>query len=314
MARMREFIHELPKAELHLHLEGSLEAETLIEMDPTLSMEEVRDAYQFEDFGGFLRSYVWVSKRLARPDDYAIATRHLLQRLTAQNVKYVELNLSVGVILWKEQHFEAIFRAIRQETWQSPVEVHWIFDAVRQFGRDHVRCVAELAVEHACDGVIGFGIGGDEKRGPAEEFIDIFEFTKANGLASLPHSGETTTPEAMWQTLKLKPDRIGHGIAAAEDPELMRHLRDNNIPLEVCITSNICTGAVPSLDGHPVRKLFDAGVPITLNTDDPAMFKTSLEHEYEIAAERFGFSDAELQQIADNGFRYGMICYPKKSA
>jgi adenosine deaminase/aminodeoxyfutalosine deaminase len=303
---MVEFIHALEKAELHLHLEGSVEPETLLELDPTLSMETIRDAYQFPDFAGFLRSYVWVTKRLARPDDYAIAARHLLQRLIEQNVRYVELNVSAGVILWKEQDFESIFRAVRQETWQSPVEVHWIFDAVRQFGRDHVRTVAEMAVEHRADGVVGFGIGGDEKRGPAEDFIDIFEWTKANGLASLPHGGETMDASAVWSTLKLNPDRIGHGIAAAQDPTLMRHLRDNNIPLEICISSNVFTGSVASVDAHPVRRLFDAGVPITLNTDDPAMFKTSLEHEYRIAAERFGFSQAELQQIADNSFRYAV--------
>jgi adenosine deaminase/aminodeoxyfutalosine deaminase len=301
---MLEFIHELQKAELHLHLEGSVEPETLIEIDPSLSMEEVRDAYNFTDFAGFIRGYVWVNKRLTGPDAYVIATRHLLQRLIDQNVRYAEINLSVGVILWKEQDFEAIFRAIRQETWQSPVEVHWIFDAVRQFGRGHVRMVAEAAVEHMCDGVIGFGIGGDESRGPATAFVDIFTWTKSQGLASLPHAGETTDANALWAALELHPDRIGHGIAAAQDPALMRHLRDHNIPIEVCITSNLCTGAVPSLDAHPVRKLFDAGVPITLNTDDPAMFKTSLAREYQLAAEQFGFSKAELQTIADNGFRY----------
>jgi aminodeoxyfutalosine deaminase len=306
MARMASFYESLEKAELHLHLEGSVEPETLLELDPTLSMEEVSDIYRYSDFAGFLRSYVWVSKKLSSPSHYALITRRLLERLHEQNVRYAEITLSVGVILWKEQDIEGIYRAIRQETWQSPVEVHWVFDATRQFGPEAAQKVAEIAVANVGNGVIAFGIGGDEVRGPAEWFTEVFAFTRDHGLGSVPHAGETTGPEGVWAVLQLNPDRIGHGIAAAQDPALMQHLRERNIPLEVCISSNVCTGAVASLEAHPVRRLFDAGVPIILNSDDPAMFHTTLSCEYEIAANHFGFSEAELRMLAANSFRYAL--------
>jgi aminodeoxyfutalosine deaminase len=301
---MNDFPASLPKAELHLHLEGSVEPETLIEIDPTLDEASVRANYEYSDFAGFIRSYVWVNRQLRAPEHYCLITRRLLERLHAQNVGYAEINLSTGVILWKEQNFSSIFEAVCAAAAESPVEVRWIFDAVRQFGADHAMQVAELAAEHTCDGVIGFGIGGDEVLGPCGWFRDVFSFARNNGLALLPHAGETAGPESVWAALELGADRIGHGIRAAEDPELMKELRKRDIPLEVCISSNVCTGAVSSLDAHPVRKLFDAGVPITLNTDDPALFRTSLVNEYRIAARSFGFTEAELGQVAQNAFRY----------
>ena len=144
-----------------------------------------------------------------------------------------------------------------------------------------------------------------ETRGPAEWFTDVFAFAREAGLHLTAHAGESAGPESIRAALKLGAERIGHGIAAARDEALMRHLRERGIPLEICITSNLVTGVVKSIDEHPVRRLFDAGVPIVLNTDDPAMFGCTLVGEYRLAAERFGFSEAELRGIAENGFRYG---------
>jgi aminodeoxyfutalosine deaminase len=301
---MSEFYESLRKAELHIHLEGSVEPETVLEIDPSLDLEAVRSKYSYEGFGGFIRSYIWINRQLRTPEHYALITRRLLERLAAQNVVYAEVNLSVGVILWKEQDFYSIFEAIRAEAAQSPVEVRWIFDAVRQFGAEHAMRVAELAAERTGDGVAGFGIGGDEALGPCGWFREVFAFAKQNGLALLPHAGETVGPESVWAALQAGADRIGHGFRAAEDAELMRELKERDVPLELCITSNVCTGAVASLDAHPVRKLFDAGVPITLNTDDPALFRTSLTNEFRVAADVFAFSEAELRAIAENAFRY----------
>jgi adenosine deaminase len=167
--------------------------------------------------------------------------------------------------------------------------------------------VAELAAERKHDGVVAFGIGGDEVRGPAEWFRDVFAFAKKNGLALVPHAGETDGPASVWACLELGADRIGHGIRSVDDPELMRRLRDDNIPLEVCITSNVYTGATSSLDAHPVRRLYDAGVPITINTDDPALFATSLENEYAIARDRFGIPTEEMRA---NSLRYALDYRP----
>jgi len=305
--QMGDFYRELQKAELHLHLEGSVEPETAVELDPSLTVDFVREKYAHCNFEEFIQSYIWINRMLRTPADYALVTRRLLERLRADNVVYVEINLSAGVVLWKKQSFAGIFDAIRDEAERSPIQVRWILDAVRHFGPDAAMEVAELAVERRDQGVVGFGIGGDEARGPAEWFTDVFAFVKREGLAVLPHAGETAGPESIWAALRGGAARIGHGIAAARDPELMSYLRANDIPLEICISSNVCTGAVPSLGAHPVRRLFDAGVPITLNTDDPAMFGTTLSREYRLAAERFKFSEAELRTIAGNAFRYALF-------
>jgi aminodeoxyfutalosine deaminase len=293
-----------PKAELHLHLEGSVEPETMQELEPGLPLEAIRAMYHFTDFQGFLQTFKRVVERLRTPEDYARITRALLARLAAQNVRYAEITLSAGVVLWKGQAFGPVYTAVRQAAGESPVEVHWILDAVRQFGPEHVRRVAELAAERVTDGVVAFGIGGDEERGPAAWFGDTYRFAKDAGLRLTAHAGETMGPSSIWAALEIGAERIGHGIRAAEDPALMRHLRDHRIPLEVCVTSNVATGAVPSLEAHPVRRLYDAGVPVTLNTDDPGMFATTLTGEYELAARQFRFSEAELREISENAFRY----------
>jgi adenosine deaminase/aminodeoxyfutalosine deaminase len=299
-----EFIHRLKKAELHLHLEGSVEPETWLEIDPALTRQKVEGVYGYTDFLGFLRSYKWVNLRLTQPAHFALIARRLLERLSAQNVVYAEINLSAGVWLWRELPFEPYFAAIAAEAAQSPVKVRFILDAVRQFGVEAAWEVARLAAAHRERGVIGFGIGGDEARGPALEFREVFAWATQQGLHLAPHGGETMGPQTVWDALECGAERIGHGIGAIGDPVLVRHLAERRIPLEICITSNLRTGAVASLAAHPLRRLYDAGVPVTLNTDDPAMFETTLEREYEIAATAFGFTQEELKGIAANGFEF----------
>jgi aminodeoxyfutalosine deaminase len=301
---MADFLLELPKAELHLHLEGSVEPETLHELDPETPMEEFRTLYTYPDFDSFLKAFGAVGKRLRMPQDYALVTRRLLERLAVQNVRYAEIILAAGVVLWKGQEFGPIFDAVREAAVGSPVEVRWILDAVRQFGVEAAMQVAELAAERTSQGVVAYGIGGSEERGPAEWFTDVFAFARSAGLRLTAHAGESMGPESVWGALQLGAERIGHGIAAAHDPGLLAHLRERNIPLEICITSNFVTGVVKRLEEHPVRRLYDAGVPIVLNTDDPAMFRCSLVGEYRLAARMFGFSESELCGIAENGFRY----------
>jgi adenosine deaminase/aminodeoxyfutalosine deaminase len=298
------FIHQLKKAELHVHLEGSVDPETLLELDPALGGDELRALYDYSDFLGFLRSYKWINLRLTQPEHFALITRRLLGRLERENVLYAELNLSVGVWLWRELEFEPHFAAIAAEAERSPVRVRFIFDAVRQFGVEAGLEVARLAAAHQSQGVLGFGIGGDEAKGPAKEFQSVFAWAKGQGLRLAPHAGEVVGPQSVWDALECGAERIGHGIRSIEDPVLVRHLAGHRIPLEVCISSNVRTGAVASLRDHPVRRLFDAGVPVTLNTDDPPMFGTTLEREYQLAATEFGFNREELRMVADNGFNF----------
>ncbi len=301
---MDDFLLQLPKAELHLHLEGSVEPETLHELDPGTPLDEFRALYRYQDFDAFLQAFGEVGKRLRTPRDYGLITRRLLERLAAQNVHYAEIILAAGVVLWKEQEFAPVFEAVCEAAAGSPVEVRWILDAVRQFGVEHAMAVAKLAAERVDRQVVAVGIGGSESRGPAEWFTEVFAFAKSAGLHLTAHAGESMGPESVWAALALGAERIGHGIAAARDEALMRHLRDHDIPLEICITSNLVTGVARRLEDHPVRRLFDAGVPITLNTDDPAMFGCTLVGEYRLAARQFGFSQAELRRIAQNGWRY----------
>ena len=301
---MDDFPLDVPKAELHLHLEGSVEPETLYELDQSTSIEEYRALYHYTDFDAFLRAFGSVGKRLRTPRDYALITRRLLERLEAQNVRYAEIMVAAGVVLWKEQDFAAIFDAICAAAAESAVQVRWILDAVRQFGVEPAMEVASLAAERLDRGVVALGIGGSEERGPASWFHDVFAFAKREGLHLHAHAGESMGPESIWDALALGAERIGHGIAAAGDPALLRHLRERDIPLEICITSNLVTGVVQRVEDHPVRRLFDSGVPIVLNSDDPAMFRCSLAGEYRLAAERFGFTEAELRRIAENGFHY----------
>jgi aminodeoxyfutalosine deaminase len=301
---MDDFLLEMPKAELHLHLEGSVEPETLHELDPATPVETFRALYEYSDFDAFLRAFGAVGKRLRGPGDYALITRRLLERLHAQNVQYAEIIIAAGVVIWKEQDFAPIYDAVRAAAEDSPVRVRWILDAVRQFGPDHVMRVAELAVERVDQGVVAFGIGGSEERGPAQWFAEAFRFARDAGLHLVAHAGESMGPESVWAALELGAERIGHGIASIRDESLIKHLRDHNIPLEVCPTSNLVTGVVKRIADHPLRRLYDAGVPIVLNSDDPAMFRCSLVDEYRLAAKAFAFTQTELQLIANNAFRH----------
>jgi adenosine deaminase/aminodeoxyfutalosine deaminase len=294
----------VPLAELHLHLEGSVEVETLLELDPSLTRDEIAKATAYTTFEGFIQSYIWVNRKLNSPEHYALIARRLFEKLASEGVVYAEVTISLGVILWKQQDFAPIYAAVQREAELSKVRVRWILDATRQFGVHAAKPVFDLAADLVNEGVVAIGLGGFEAGGPARWYADLYKEARDRGLHLLCHAGETTDATSVWEAIEIGAERIGHGIRAIEDPALVEHLRDKKIPLEICITSNLRTGAVPTLKDHPVRKLYDAGVPITLNTDDPALFECTLPGEYELARHEFGFTEEEIAGLVKNSFSY----------
>jgi aminodeoxyfutalosine deaminase len=319
-SRPSSFIVSLPKAELHLHLEGSIEPATLLELrqrrGENSTREEVAQLYRYADFNGFLLAFKAVTEDLQTPADYELITYRLMEKLKSQNVLHAEVYVSVGVCLWRKQDFGAIFAGLERGRERGErdfgVSLLWIFDAVRQFGAIEAQRVAELAVRHKGPSMVGFGIGGDEQKGPAETFRDVYAYAAENGLRLTAHAGETVGPESVWGALNLRAERIGHGLTAWQDRELVEELAARQIPVEICLTSNLRTGCCQTLAEHPMRNYFDHGVMITLNTDDPAMFGTSLSQEYQLAQDAFGFTDEHLRELARNSFEASFLPAQKK--
>jgi aminodeoxyfutalosine deaminase len=310
------FLRGLRKAELHLHLEGAIEPGTLLELRRRHGMADADLAscealYRYGDFQGFLMAFKAVTEHLRAAEDYELITYRMMERLQAESVLHAEVFVSVGVCLWRSQDFAALFEGMERGRERGVrdfgVSLLWIFDAVRHFGAEPAQRVAELAVQYRDRNVVAFGIGGDESRGAPELFRDVFAFAAHHGLHRTAHAGETTAPESIWGALNLGAERIGHGLTAAQDPELLEELAQRQIPVEICMTSNVLTGACPRLEDHPVRQYFDHGLMLTLSTDDPAMFRTSLSREYAIAQRTFGFTEEQLRELARNSFEASFL-------
>ena len=314
-------IQTLPKAELHLHLEGTVEPETLVELSHKhdavpLTLEQAQKLYEYADFDGFMMAFKAVTQRLLNAEDFELVTYRLMESLRRQNVIHAEVFVSVGAVLWRQHEFEPLFEGIERGRERGEkdfgVSVLWIFDAIRHFGVEPARQVFELAVRNKERNVVGIGIGGDERRGPAEPFRALYDYAAANGLRRTAHAGETTGPGSIWDALNIGTERIGHGLTAIQDADLMEVLAQRQIPVEVCLTSNARTGCLSDLHQHPVRRMFDEGLLITLNSDDPAMFRTTLSKEYEIARDLFGFTDEHLRELARNSFEASFLAVEKK--
>jgi aminodeoxyfutalosine deaminase len=314
------FVLALPKAELHLHLEGAVEPATLLEIQHshglTTTLAEVEALYQYSDFAGFLMSFKNITEHLKTPADYELITYRLMERLRAENVLHAEVYISVGVCLFRKQNFAGIFEGLERGRARGErdfgVSLLWIFDAVRHFGSAEALRVAELAVQYQDRNVVGFGMGGDERKAGPELFREVYAYCAEHGLRLTAHAGETAGPESIWGALNLHAERIGHGLTAHQDPDLVQELAERQIPVEICVTSNLKTGVCASLSEHPVRAYFDQGVMITLNSDDPAMFATSLAREYQLVQEQFGFTEEHLRELARNSFEAAFLPAEKK--
>ena len=296
------FIRQLPKAELHLHLEGTVEPATLLELRKLhgehATLAEVEALYGYSDFQSFLMAFKAVSAHLRGPDDYELITYRLMQRLKEETVLHAEVYVAVGVCLFRKQDFAAIFEGLERGRARGArdfgVSLLWIFDATRHFGVEEAQKVFELAARYRDRHVVGIGIGGDELKAPPELFRSVYAYAADHGMRLTAHAGETGPPESIWGALNLPAERIGHGLSAAQDADLIEELAQRQIPVELCITSNLRTGVCKAVAEHPTKNYFDQGLMITLNTDDPALFGTTLIDEYRYVAETFG-DDAILR-------------------
>jgi aminodeoxyfutalosine deaminase len=330
-SELRDFFRKLPKAELHVHLEGMLAPQRVAELARKYRVEvtahEIQERYNPRGFAQFLELYKWATSFLREPEDYARLAEDAVEGLKTEGVVYAEVTLSIGVMLLRKQDVRANFRAIHEvftrchKTKQGP-RVQFVFDAVRQFGPAPAFEVVEHAAEFRSQGVKAFGLGGDELSLPFSDFQPVYRLAAETGLHLLAHAGETGGAQQVRDAIELLgAERIGHGIAAIRDPSLITLLGERKIPLEVCPTSNLVTKALsiqlnsaePNIVEHPLPRLFRAGVPVSLSTDDPAMFHTSLVDEY-LHAHQMGLSADELLLINRAAFEQAFLSRKPRDA
>jgi aminodeoxyfutalosine deaminase len=324
-----DFIRRLPKAELHLHLEGTILPSTLVELSARhdaqpLTLAEAEALYQFTDFTGFIEAFKAVTRLLTGPEDYELAAWRMIEHLAEQGVVHAEVYISVGVIyMWRNHDpecFEPIFagleRARQRGERELDLSLYWIFDAVRHFTVPEAeRVFQKAAAMHAeYPAIVGIGLGGDERRCGSEPFRAMYAEAHAAGLRLTNHAGETTGPEAIREALSIGSERLGHVLSAIQDAALLEELKARQIGLELNPTSNIRTGVCPSFAAHPLRHYFDRGLLVTINSDDPAFFGSDVANEYLLAHTEQGFTREELRQLAANSIRCSFLPEPARAA
>jgi len=309
-----DFIAGLPKAELHVHQVGSASLRTVAELaerhpgvvpaDP----DQLRQFFEFRDFAHFVEVYLALVDLIRTPEDVRLLTYGIARDLASQTVRYVELTCTPFSSVRADQGrpgiaIEAFTEAIEDARISAEKDfgliMRWIYDIPGESGVEAADATLRYSLEHRPDALVGFGLGGPEIGVPREQFREHFATASAAGLHSVPHAGETTGPETIWAAIKeLRAERIGHGTSAAQDQKLLAYLAANQIPLEVCPTSNLATRAVASLAEHPLPQFVAAGVPVTINSDDPPMFGTTLNTEYQVAADLLKLDEEGLARLA----------------
>jgi aminodeoxyfutalosine deaminase len=305
------FVAGLPKAELHVHHVGSASPRIVSELAARhpgtvpSDLDELRRFYTFRDFAHFIEVYLAVVDLIREPEDVRLLTYEVATEMAAQNIRYAELTVtpytSVLTGIPIEEFVAAIEDARVSAERDHGIRLRWIFDIPGEFGVPAGEATVDYALRHGPETLLGFGLGGPEIGVDRPQFKPVFDRARAAGLHSVPHAGETTGPQTVWDALRdLGAERIGHGTSSVRDPRLLDHLAEHRVPLEVCPTSNIATGAVARLEEHPIRQLYDAGVLVTVNSDDPPMFGTTLNREYAIAAQLLDLDEAGIGALAKN--------------
>lgn len=325
----KTFIANMPKAEIHIHLEGAIQPETVLKLAerhnmldklPSTNVDKLKEWFTFTDFPHFVSIYLTIQDMLRTPEDFSLIVYENGADMAAQNILYRELTFTTYThvdVQDKNLQIEDVVAGLEDGRSRAKrdfgVEMRWVFDIPRNFSFPHQDGVvydprpADKTLEYALygmdHGVVGFGLGGNEVNAPPEPYADVFAKAKAAGLLSVPHAGETMGPGSVWGSLReLQADRIGHGVRSIEDPELLEVLKEKQTPLEINPTSNECLHIYPTMADHPFRKLDEMGLLVTVNSDDPPLFNTNLVQEYEVLAAQFGYDTKNLARIARNAF------------
>jgi aminodeoxyfutalosine deaminase len=318
------FLAALPKAELHLHLEGTIKPSTLVALSERhdaepITLVETEALYTYRDFEHFLTVWTTVCQRLQTPQDYATIVYDMFEALATQGVKHVEVFVAVGGLIATRPHVDVVnvFTAIEAARIECEarygISALWIIDATRQRGVEHVSQVFEIAAKlrEKFPAVVGVGIGGDEVRGPCGVFKDVFRKAKQSGLRLTAHCGEATGqvdgPREIWDAIDMGVERLGHALGAQYDDDLLEELKCRGTVLELNVTSNLRTGVCKSLRCHPIKRFTESGLRCTINSDDPAMFGSNLLQEYVLVQDQLGFSEEDMKIFALNSFRCSFL-------
>lgn len=323
---LESYLRAIPKVELHVHMEGAIQPETLLTLArrngrplPFDNAPALREWYRFEDFPHFVDVYVAITNCLKTADDIELIAREFLTGQAAQNVVHSEVTYTPYTV-WQltgipfAEQVAAINRARAWAEEAHGVTMALVTDIAREVSVEKGHVTADWAIEHYGRGVDAFGLGGYEVGHPPEKHAAPYARARAAGLPSVPHAGETEGPASIWGALReLQAQRIGHGVRCLEDPALVDELRARRIPLEVCPSSNVCLGVVESLAAHPLPQLIAEGLYVTINSDDPPLFDTSLNDEYVRCAEAFGFDAAVMEQLSLNALRASLLPAARRS-
>ena len=315
------WFEKVPKVELHLHLEGAIPYSALWELickyggDLTVpDLGALKSKFEYKDFVHFLKIWTWKNQFLREYEDFTFIAEAVARNLVSQNIRYAEAFFSPGDYKRVGLKTQLLAEAIRKGLSRvKEIEVALVADLVRDFGPEIGDVILDEVNEVKELGIVGIGIGGSEQEFPPEPFERVFEKARQFGFKTSAHAGEASGTESIWGVVRnLRVDRIGHGTRAGEDEKLLDYLVEHNIPLEMCPLSNVRTGVIKKIEEHPVRRYFERGLIVTINTDDPMMFGNSLSEEYKMLEERLGFSRDEIRSIILQGIRVSWMSEEKK--
>lgn len=332
LSAIERYLRAAPKAELHVHLEGAIRPATVLTLAkrnsvalPVSTLEEVRDWFRYRDFPHFIEIFVAISKCLKTAEDYELIAYEFGAEMARQNVRYAEVTFSVSTHRYllgipHDVYFAGLQAGRERARREFGVEMRWVFDIVRGIpdeaeSRRRAEYTTAVAIECMNEGVISLGLGGDELGHPPEPFAPWFEKALSAGLHSVPHAGEVDGPASVWGALRtLHAERIGHGVRSIEDADLVAYLASHRVPLETCPLSNQCLGIYPDITQHPFPRLYQAGVPLTVNSDDPPLFNASLNQNVSVLHDIFHFDLDTIDEILLNGVRHSFLSQEQKDA